>query len=70
MTNKIPITLNGEPQKLTAETNLVSLADQLGLTGKRYAIEINELIIPRSQHVDTLVQADDRIEFVVAIGGG
>jgi len=37
---------------------------------QRIAVEINLNIIPRSQHAETILQADDQIELVRAIGGG
>jgi sulfur carrier protein len=34
------------------------------------AVERNGAIVPRSRHADTLLAAGDRIEIVVAVGGG
>jgi sulfur carrier protein len=42
----------------------------LDLTGKRIAIEKNGEIVPRSQHADTPLASGDRLEIVVAVGGG
>jgi len=41
-----------------------------GLAGKRVAVEKNGEIVPRSQHASVAVAAGDRIEIVVAVGGG
>ncbi len=38
--------------------------------GRRVAVERNGEIVPRSRHQDTVLAADDRIEIVVAVGGG
>ena len=46
------------------------LVDQLGYTGKRIAVERNGEIVPRSRHAETLLDDDDRLEIVVAVGGG
>ncbi|MFN3586562.1 MAG: sulfur carrier protein ThiS [Moraxellaceae bacterium] len=61
--------INGEPRKVAAGT-LAELVAELGLTGRRIAIEHNGEIAPRSAHATTPVQAGDRIEIVHAIGGG
>lgn len=46
------------------------LVDQLGYTGKRIAVERNGEIVPRSRHAETLLDDGDRLEVVVAVGGG
>lgn len=66
----IEIILNGEPHKVDSETTISGLLDTLGMTGKRLAIEYNLEILPKSQHGETILQAQDRIEIVHAIGGG
>ena len=42
---------------------------ELELDGK-FAIEINQTIIPRSKYISTNIQPGDAIEIVQAIGGG
>jgi len=64
------IILNGQPRTLPENATLASLVNHLGLTGKRYAIEVNESIVPRSQHASYVLQADDKVEIIQAIGGG
>lgn len=64
------IHLNGQPYTLTEPINIVDLLQQLDLVGKRLAVEINEVIIPKSRHATMLLKADDCVEIVHAIGGG
>jgi len=64
------IQLNGETKTVEAGSSLLQLIEQLELAGKRIAVEINEDIIPRSEHADTRLQEGDRVEIVHAIGGG
>lgn len=66
----IQIRLNGDPHTLTAGHTVADLVEQLGLSGRRIAVEINEEIIPRSQHADTRLIDGDQVEVVHAIGGG
>jgi sulfur carrier protein len=49
---------------------VADLIDQLSLTGKRLAVEVNEDIVPRSQHAERRLNDGDRVEVVHAIGGG
>ncbi|MDO4906113.1 MAG: sulfur carrier protein ThiS [Lautropia sp.] len=64
------IVLNGEPRQLAENLSLTELVEQLGYTGKRIAIERNGEIVPRSRHADTRLAAGDRLEIVIAVGGG
>lgn len=64
------IYINGKPHVLTAPTTLVELIEQLGLTGKRIAVELNQEIAPRSQYNQIVLQENDQLEIVHAIGGG
>lgn len=66
----IDIFLNGEPHQVAADQTLAGLIEQLGYTGKRIATERNGEIVPKSQYADTLLAAGDRLEIVVAVGGG
>jgi len=65
------IRINGEERRLDAAiTTLAALVTELGLTGKRIAIERNGEIVPRSMHASVMLQPGDQIEIVVAVGGG
>ncbi|MFL1407511.1 sulfur carrier protein ThiS [Marinobacter sp. M1N3S26] len=64
------VVLNGDARELPDQATLQWLIDDLGLTGKRLAVEVNEDIVPRSQHGDFRLNDGDRVEVVHAIGGG
>ena len=64
------IIINGEPQRLPAPLTVTALLETRGLTGKRVAVERNGEIVAKSRHTETLLAAGDRIEIVVAVGGG
>ncbi|MEO8188162.1 MAG: sulfur carrier protein ThiS, partial [Burkholderiaceae bacterium] len=38
--------------------------------GKRVAVERNGEIVPKSQHDSTKLTSGDRLEIVIAVGGG
>ena len=63
------IYLNGELQE-TFCTNLLELIQELALQGKRFAVEQNEIIISKSKLEQTLIQENDHIEIIHAVGGG
>ena len=66
----IEIVINGVPEKLTAPASVASMLVSRGLAGKRVAVEKNGEIVPKSRHTETALTAGDRIEIVVAVGGG
>jgi sulfur carrier protein len=64
------IVLNGEQREVPAASPVSDLLDALGYTGKRLAVERNGEIIPKSLHPTTALVEGDRLEIVVAVGGG
>jgi sulfur carrier protein len=64
------IQLNGEGRQLQAGTTVHALLEMLGYVGKRVAVERNGEIVPKSQHDDVVLQQNDKLEIVVAVGGG
>lgn len=63
------VILNGEAYALEQACNIDRLVNTLQLEGK-FAIEVNQTIVPRSEFTSTQLQAGDKIEIVQAIGGG
>ena len=66
----IELVVNGEPRTFPAPLSVAQLVESLDLAGKRIAVEKNGEIVPRSQHADTRLASGDRLEIVVAVGGG
>ena len=64
------IVLNGENAEVSEAISVQGLIEQLELTGRRIAVEVNEDIVPRSEHDEHQLAPGDRIEIVHAIGGG
>ena len=63
------ILVNGELLE-TASKTLAELATELGLNGKRYAIEVDGMLISKSRHLEYTLNAMQKIEIVHAVGGG
>jgi sulfur carrier protein len=66
----IAIVVNGTEHTIDEGITLVQLIDQMGLAGKRVAVERNREIVPRAKHGAVAVAAGDRIELVTFVGGG
>ena len=66
----IEISLNGAPLVLDAAPTVAALLERQGLAGKRVAVEKNGEIVPKSRHAETAIATGDRLEIVVAVGGG
>ncbi|MGD8629422.1 MAG: sulfur carrier protein ThiS [Gammaproteobacteria bacterium] len=64
------IVLNGSGREVPENLSAGALLQDLGLTGKRLALEINQEIVPRSSFDTRILRAGDRVEVVQAIGGG
>ncbi len=62
--------INGQPQQFSQPLRVDQLLAELDLSGKRLAIELNGNIIPRSEFSAVILQDNDRLEIVVAVGGG
>ncbi|MGH1429142.1 MAG: sulfur carrier protein ThiS [Arenicella sp.] len=64
------IRLNGEPFEAQDGVTISHLLTSVDVGAKRYAIEVNEMIVPRSRHDSHVLSEGDKVEVVVAIGGG
>jgi sulfur carrier protein len=66
----ISLFINGVAETLPRTLTIAEVLAARGLAGKRVAVEKNGEIVPKSQHASVAVAAGDRIEIVVAVGGG
>jgi len=62
--------VNGAMRELANGTTIAMLVAALDLAGRRVAVEVNEEIVPKAVHAQTLLRDNDRVEIVHAIGGG
>ena len=70
MSALIHVVVNGAPRELPAALTFAELVDTLDMAGKRLAIERNGEIVPRSRFGEARLNEGDRIEVVIAVGGG
>ena len=64
------ILVNSKKISLPEDSNIEDLIVHLGYQKQRIAIEINESIIPKSNHSSFLLQDLDKVEIINAVGGG
>lgn len=65
----VKIVLNGEDREVTAST-VAALIEDIGLDGRKLAVERNREIVPRSLYMATGLADGDRLEIVHFVGGG
>jgi len=64
------IYVNGDEQQYTQGMSVADVVKSLGFENKRIAVELNKEILPFTHYPQTLLNANDRLEVVQAIGGG
>ncbi|MBT3827018.1 MAG: sulfur carrier protein ThiS [Nitrosomonadales bacterium] len=52
------------------QISLSKLIEELALTEKKFAIEYNGEIISKGNFTQTIIKDGDKLEIVVAVGGG
>jgi len=62
--------INGVKRSYKSNLTLEKLLIKLGHAKNKVAVEVNEEIIPRSQLGNKLVVDGDKIEIIIAVGGG
>ncbi len=66
----VRIFVNDEPRQVAEATSVATLLVELGLNPRHVAVERNRELVPRQQHQNCLLVAEDRLEFVTLVGGG
>ena len=66
----ITLSINGAIRQFPAALSVADLVGLLGYTGKRIALERNGEIVPRSSFKSQQLADGDKLEVVIAVGGG
>ena len=64
------IIVNQKLLMLDGEINIEGLLSELSVSTKYMAIEVNEVIIPKSEYTKYLLKENDIVEVINAVGGG
>ncbi len=67
---KIKIKVNGKVKSVLNNTKLSDLLNNLNISTKKVAIELNQEIIDKKKTTNIKLKKDDVIEIVHFIGGG
>jgi thiamine biosynthesis protein ThiS len=66
----LQVSINGDSKTFDSPVTLSELIDQLQLTPSRVAIELNRVVVRRSEWSATSIKEGDKIEIVHFVGGG
>ena len=66
----IAISINGTAHQFNAPISVTALLETMQLGNKRIALERNGEIVPRGQFNQQMLADGDKLEVVVAVGGG
>ncbi len=64
------IYVNGNGREIAENITVANVVAELGLTDKKIAVELNEEILPFHLFATQILNANDKLEIVHAIGGG
>lgn len=64
------IKVNGEAREFATEVSLEALLAELSVPRDRVAIELNHLVVRRSEWAKVRLREDDNVEIVHFVGGG
>ena len=67
---RFEIVVNGAPREVARGTTVAALVAELGLEGRRVAVERNRDVVPRARHGEVALEPGDRLELVTFVGGG
>ncbi len=62
--------LNGESREVPSGLNLDEVLRHLSLPTQRIAVEVNRMVVRRSEWINTEINEKDQIEIVHFVGGG
>jgi sulfur carrier protein len=66
----VSLVVNGESRQFDHSISVTGLLQEMELAGRRLAVERNGEIVPRSRFNEEALADGDRLEIVVAVGGG
>jgi len=66
----VQITLNGQPRQVADGATVADLLEELNLSTRHVAVEVNVELVPRPKHAGHHLAEGDRVEVVTLVGGG
>ena len=66
----LTISLNGEKVNLPEPLTIIDLLAEKEYQNEKVALAINGSFVPRSQYGETMVNNNDEVDVIQAVGGG
>ncbi|MFM8933544.1 MAG: sulfur carrier protein ThiS [Gemmataceae bacterium] len=66
----IEVWINGEPRSFPGPLSVGRLIEELGMPANRVAVEVDLLLVPRSEHAGRMIAGGEKVEIVTLVGGG
>jgi sulfur carrier protein len=66
----IQIVCNGERREIEAGIAVGDLVKQLGVTAKKFAVEVNRKVVARDRLDAVMLAEGDEVNIVTLVGGG
>lgn len=70
LNSPLNIIVNGQPSTQPIGACVATIVEAMPLDGKRFAVERNGEIVPKSRLHETPIEDGDQYEIVIAVGGG
>ena len=64
------IVLNGATTDIQEGTSISDILADLGFKDQLIAVEVNQEVIPRGEHISFILSPRDVVEIIHAVGGG
>jgi sulfur carrier protein len=64
------IIVNDQSLQVVESTTVAGLLNELSLSSKPVAVEVNLELVPRQHHAEHRLNEGDRVEIVTLVGGG
>jgi sulfur carrier protein len=64
------VRVNGTPHDLAVGTTITALLALIQAPPEGVAVAVNGEVVPRAEHRERRLQAEDRVEVIRAVGGG
>ena len=64
------ITYNGSTKDVRENLTVAELLQELGLSSRQVAVEVNLELAPRQRHAEYVLRNGDQVEVVTLVGGG
>jgi len=66
----LTVRVNGAERPLRPGSTVGALLRELGLAGRRVAVAIDRVVVPRAAYESRTIAPGERIEILEAVGGG